>query len=175
MKKAWYKNKWVNAALHVAFWILIFVIPYLLQPSFQKNPPLERPAHPETRSLYFNLMKCIFWMALFYVNAYFFVPRFIYEGKYSRYFFSLLLLLVLLSGLEYSYFKLSEKAVHFRISAFLMFNLFPFLFIVASGTAYRMFLDKTKEENKNKEREAENLKSELSFCAPRSARILCLM
>lgn len=44
-----------------------------------------------------------------------------------------------------------------------MYNLFPFLFIAASGSAYRMFLDKIDEENKNREKEAENLKSELSF------------
>jgi LytS/YehU family sensor histidine kinase len=34
---------------------------------------------------------------------------------------------------------------------------------VAAATAYRMFLDKVRSEQRNKEKEAENLKSELSF------------
>jgi len=163
MGKAWYKNRWVNIALHTAFWILFFLVPFLLQPSFQKNTLGERPVHPEVRSFYFNLMKCFFWMALFYVNTFFFVPRFVYKRKYFSYILSLVLVLVLLSGLEVSFFIIVDDNAHFKISGFLMFNLFPFLFIVASGTAYRMFLDKIAEENKSKEKEAENLKSELSF------------
>lgn len=163
MKQPWYRNKWVNIALHAMFWILFFLVPYLLQPSFQKNTPIQRTAHNETRSLYFNLMKCFFWMALFYVNAYFFVPRLIYKRKYILYFLSLVFVLLLLSAFEFSFLKIFGDNAHFKISGFLVYNFLPFLFIVASATAYRMFQDKVIEENKNKEREAENLKSELSF------------
>lgn len=163
MTKPWYKNKWVSVALHAAFWILFFLVPYLLQPSFQQRNHTEKPVHSETRSFYFNLLKCFFWMALFYVNAYIFVPKFFYRRKYFYHILSLLGVLVLLSLFEFSFFKINGDTRQFRLAAFLMFNFFPFLFIVASGTAYRMFLDKVNEENKNKEKEAENLKSELSF------------
>jgi two-component system LytT family sensor kinase len=161
MKPSWYRNRWVTIALHIAFWILFFVLPYLLQPSFQDKGRHREPARAAFN--YFNLFKCIFWIGLFYFNIYFLLPRFVYKKKYVLYFLSLLLALVFLSILEISFFSLTERRGHFDAAAFLTFNLFPFLFIVVSGSAYRMYLDKIKEENRANERKAENLRSELSF------------
>lgn len=102
-------------------------------------------------------------MCLFYLNAYLLVPKLIFKRRYITYALSLVLLLAAFSALEYLLFGIFGNPGRWRLTAFLMFNLFPFLFIVTSGTAYRMFLDKTKEEKRSKEREAESLKSELSF------------
>lgn len=102
-------------------------------------------------------------MCLFYLNAYWLVPKLIFKKRYITYALSLVLLLAAFSALEYLLFGIFGNTSRWRLTAFLMFNLFPFLFIVTSGTAYRMFLDKTKEEKRSKEREAETLKSELSF------------
>lgn len=163
MTQVWYRRKWVAVLLHAAFWILFFVLPYLLQPSFQNDRPRQRRDEVREAFTYFNLLKCLFWMSVFYFNAYFLLPRFVYRKKYFAYVACLLGILVLLSLLEFSFFRLRHNVAHFHISAFLMFNLFPFLFIVATGTTYRMLLDKVNEDQKSKEKEAENLKSELSF------------
>jgi two-component system LytT family sensor kinase len=162
MKQPWYRNRWITVTLHIAFWILFFVLPYLLQPSFQND---KRRYHEEAREAftYFNLLKCFFWICLFYFNIYFLLPKFVYKKRYLVYFLSLFLALVFLSFVEICFFSLTEHTGHFNLSAFLTFNFFPFLFIVVSGSAYRMYLDKMQEENRIKEKEAETLKSELSF------------
>lgn len=161
MKKAWYRNRWITAALHIAFWVLFFVLPYLLQPSFQEKGHHREQARDAFT--YFNLAKCVFWIGLFYFNIYVLLPQLVYGKKYVLYFFSLLAAFIFLSFLEMSFFTFTEHAGRFNAAAFLTFNLFPFLFIVVSGNAYRMYIDKIQEENRTKEREAENLKSELSF------------
>jgi sensor histidine kinase YesM len=154
-------NKWTNVALHATFWILFFVVPYLLQPGFEgggRRGPAIQPS-----SLYFNLVKCIFWMGVFYLNSSLLVPQLVYKRKYVAYGLALLASLLALSMLEYSYFSMFRVRARFRLNSFLMFNIFPFLFIVAASTVYRMFLDKAKEQRTSKERESETLKSELSF------------
>jgi two-component system LytT family sensor kinase len=162
MKKGWYRNKWVTPALHAAFWILFFVLPYLLQPSFRHDhhQPREVPREAFTS---FNLVKCFFWMCLFYFNIYVLLPRFVSTKKYFLYFFSLFLCLIFLSLVEIAFFSISEDAGHFNLYGFITFNLFPFLFIIVAGSAYRLFVDRINEEKHSKEREAEHLKSELSF------------
>ncbi len=102
-------------------------------------------------------------MCVFYLNASLLVPLLVYNKKYFIYILSLIGILLLLSGIEYSYFTMRGNPTRFRLNWFLLFNLFPFLFIITAGTAYRMFLDKTVEQRNNQAREAENLKSELSF------------
>src|SRR3954462_5749912 len=98
MKPGWYKSRWVNVALHVAFWTLFFLVPYLLQPSFQRSGDHAPRPRPEADT--FNIVKCIFWMAVFYFNAYVLVPKLAYARKYFFYFAWLLLLLALLSAVE---------------------------------------------------------------------------
>jgi two-component system LytT family sensor kinase len=164
MKLSWFKNKWVNLFLHGAFWVLFFLLPFLLQPSFRDDNPVRRRIPDQEDFLLFNLMKCFFWMAIFYLNAYVLVPQLIYRRKYLYYILSLILVLAVLSLFEIIYFQLGgRRGPGFHLRGFLLFNFSPFLFIIAGSTAFRMFSDKRKEEQKRKEKEAENLKSELSF------------
>lgn len=46
---------------------------------------------------------------------------------------------------------------------FILFNLFPYLFILAASTAYRVIIDKIEADKLLKESENVNLKTELSF------------
>ncbi|MGB8194262.1 MAG: histidine kinase [Chitinophagaceae bacterium] len=163
MKRPWYNSKWLNIALHGTFWILFFLVPWLLQPSFQDGPGGRRSPWVQPSYFYFNLVKCFFWMCLFYLNAYFLVPRLIYRKKYLLYLLSVVLLLLVLSALEFTYFNVWNHRARFRINSFLLFNLSPFLFIMAVGAVYRLFVDKTIEERTRQAMQAENLKSELSF------------
>jgi two-component system LytT family sensor kinase len=163
MKQSWYQRKWVNVLLHATFWIVLFVVPNLLQPSFDhKGPRDSRPPDPADLAL-FNVLKCVLWTIIFYFTAYVLVPRLGTTKKYSLLIIFLLMMLTGLSIFELVYFQLAGRGARFNIRSFLLFNMFPFLFIVASAAAYRMFLDKTSDEKRKKEREAEHLKSELSF------------
>jgi len=159
----WYKNKWVNIFLHAAFWLLFFLLPYLLRPSFQDDEPARRRL-PQADSLSFNLLKCLFWMGAFYLNAYILVPRLLYLRKRLLYILSTLALLGLLSLFETVYFAFDgHQGSSFHVRNFILFNIFPFLFILAGSTVYRLFADKRRAEERTREKLAENLKSELSF------------
>lgn len=52
---------------------------------------------------------------------------------------------------------------HYRFRNALLFNIFPFLFILACSTAYQMIKDRIKADKVASEKENENLKTELSF------------
>lgn len=163
MKLGRINRKWANIGLHVTFWMLVFWVPYVLIPSLQ-GPQLPGRITPSANTfIYINSAKCVFWIFIFYFNAYFLVPTLVYTKKYVRYALSLISVLVALSLLEYILLLFLDQTIRFRIGSFLMFNLFPYLFIVASGTAYRVVRDKTSGEKRIKDREAEHLKSELSF------------
>lgn len=164
MKKQWYQYRWVQTGLHGTFWVLFFLLPYLLQPSFQDDDPSPRRVRQTDLFFYFNLVKCLFWMGLFYFNAYVLVPRLLYRRKYLLYTGSILLILAVLGVLEFFYFASPRHhASGFYVRGFALYNLFPFLFILAGSTAFRSIADKNREERRKKERLAENLKSELSF------------
>jgi sensor histidine kinase YesM len=147
--------------MHTVFWLLLFLLPYLLQPSFEKGAKASESAKPLPGS--FHMMKFVFWMVVFYVNAHILLPRFLYKKRRLSYSISLLLVLVSLSLLELLYFSIAHTTAQFRVRPFLLFNFFPFVFFLACSTTYRFYLDRREAEQKQKERETETLKTELLF------------
>lgn len=157
-------DKWSNPLLHAAFWLLLFVLPYLLQPSFEQG--MQRPHVPPSSMRLFDLFhttKFVFWIGLFYLNVYFLIPKIFYKKGKLIYSVSLAAVLILLSVIEVIYFLYAPAPARFRLEGFIKFNLFPFLFTLVCSTAYRMYLDRKEDEKKRKEKETENLKTELSF------------
>lgn len=162
MNDQWYTKKWVVISLHTLFWALFFVSPFLLRP-ISDNGGARLPHRNETGFIYLLIFKNLFFLFLFYGNAYVFIPRLIYKKKYSEYFFSLVGMLVLLFFWDRFFFNLFIEGREHRLWNFIVFNIFPFLFIAIASTAYRMIQDKVQEDKKIKERETEHLKTELSF------------
>ena len=37
MNSQWYSKKWVTVSLHILFWTVFFIMPYLLQPVFDED------------------------------------------------------------------------------------------------------------------------------------------
>lgn len=64
---------------------------------------------------------------------------------------------------HWSFFTFIVKQHPFSLSSFFLFNIFPYLFILACSTAYRSIQDRIQTEQLSKERETEHLKTELSF------------
>lgn len=112
--------------------------------------------------LNFYVIKCLFWVAFFYANAYMF-SRLVYKKKYGKYI--LFLILVLPAGilLELSYFLITDSVSSFFFRGYVLFNTFPFLFIFACSTAYQMLFDRAETAKLVREKETEHLKTELSF------------
>src|SRR6476660_6184774 len=106
MKAPWYKSRWFTVVLHIAFWSLLFSLPYLLKPSFQGPRPEGPRRPPQDIGYLFNLLKGIFLMGVFYLNAYILVPRFFFKKSYWQYGLALLGTLIMFSCLEIAYFNL---------------------------------------------------------------------
>jgi len=111
----------------------------------------------------FYLLKCLFYLSFFYINAYFLFPKFFYPKSYGKYVLSLLFLVAGCLVLELVYFSLTGSVSFFHLRGFVLFNTFPFLFILACSTAYKMFLDRAETARQASEKETEHLKTELAF------------
>src|SRR5215213_6481629 len=106
MKLPFKISKWGFIVLHITFWLLLFSLPYLLRTYSEKNASANKGEGP---GLNFYILKCLFWTAFFYINAYLLFPRFIYKRDYGKYGFSLLLLMGANLIIELSYFSLTDS------------------------------------------------------------------
>lgn len=154
-------GKPVFIALHISFWLLLFSLPYLLVSYSSNKPPHEHDHEP---GYLFYSLKCIYWVAFFYINAEVIIPKFFYKRNYTRYLLALFLMISAnLLLFEMPYFLLTKTLRFFSLKSFVLFNTFPLLFMLACSTAYRMFLDRLESDKYASEKETEHLKTELSF------------
>ncbi len=149
--------------MHVTAWLLLFSLPYLLRP---QNP--NEPAHPQNPNETINTI--IWWagdlllIGFFYLNAVLIIPGLFYTKKYSLYTLAIVgcfTIYVILTWLMRISLVQSDK--NFEFKKHLFFSTFVFLFILACSIAYKTIRDKITADNLAKEKENENLKTELSL------------
>ena len=155
-------KKWFTLLLHIAFWVLLFSLPSLLRPEHETGSN-SRPRPDSTHFFYQYLVNCFSWICLFYVNSYILIPKLIYKKKYLEYTLSLIPVFFVLFLLNWLSFKLLLPQHTFRIGGFVFFYIFPCLFILTCSMTYIMFRDRLRSERRAKEKETENLKTELAF------------
>jgi len=161
MEIKWYTNKWAIILLHVVCWLFIFSLPYLLRPSID---PQKAITLFKTRNVqYLIFINRVVLVGLFYFNAFFIVPRFIYKRKYWAYGLSLAAIFALTLAIDWILFSFLVTGFSYHVNNFFAFNTFPVLFILASSTAYKVISDRVQEDRLQKEKENENLKTELSL------------
>jgi sensor histidine kinase YesM len=146
---------------HVLCWGFLFALPYLLRPSFDASRKLieENRQYLE----YLVMINRVIWVGLFYFNAFVIVPRVIYKRKFRTYIVVLLVIFLTLFLIDWAVFKILLPEVPYYAKNFFSFNIYPIIFILALSTAYRMIQDRIKEDRLQKEKENENLKTELSL------------
>ena len=143
MKKAWYSRKWVIILMNALAWAVFLKLPVLLQPiiahlhQFHKS----RPKSNNHWEIGFDLVM----IGFFYLNAFVFVPRLLYKSNIWRF---MVLHAVILFVLM------------FLFSPFLIF---PYITINGLSTAYKLIQDRMQAESLVKEKENENLKTELTL------------
>jgi two-component system, LytTR family, sensor kinase len=155
-------RKWLSILLHTGFWVILYILPFL----FRQGSNTHKPNPEFVTSISFeihNAIKFLSLPALFYLNAFFLLPQFYFKKKYSRYFAALLIVLLLLSFINWITFTLLLPEQNFRIPLFLITYLFPCLFIVAISTSFAMLQDRVRADLLAQERETESLKTELLF------------
>jgi hypothetical protein len=171
MSKRWYRSKVVVVFFHILAWLVLFSLPLL----FHREPDQSRlnwKTILNLRSLVFDTCCILF----FYLNLFFLIPRFLNRKKIGLYVFTIVFLFgAVLTGLS-SFGKIEMKVknnahenaqpVEIHTKGFqreYLFMVFPYLFIWAMSTVYWFVTDKIKTDQFLKERENENLKTELSF------------
>ena len=158
----WYAKKWAVVSLHVLFWTLFFISPYLLKFSVEH----DSNAHPDKGSNNFFLdlaLNNLMWAFLFYLNAYFFIPKLAYTRRFGRYVIALLVTLYLLVVWDQFISSLLIPDIHFKTLSYVLYELPTLILIVMGSTAFRLIADMIRARQKAREKETENLKTELSF------------
>jgi two-component system LytT family sensor kinase len=170
MSTRWYRSKPAIILFHILAWLVLFLLPIL----FHRDPDqatLNWKAVLNIRSLVFDTCCILF----FYLNYLVLIPRFLNRKKIGIYIFTIVLLFGVVLTILNFYGKVqmrvkesngSTKQVEVHKGGFqreYFFVIFPYLFIWAMSTVYWFVTDKISSEQRIKERENENLKTELSF------------
>jgi two-component system, LytTR family, sensor kinase len=164
VKQPWYNKKWAIVSMHIAVWLVLFSLPYLLRPTY--NAAEQPPRQPDNETVKFFILRlndlCL--IGFFYLNAFVLFPKLIYRKKYLLYFLSLAVYFVLLACQNYLLMRnLTNPGPGYTLQKHIFFMFFIFLFFLACSIAYRTIKDKVSADNIAKEKENEFLKTELSL------------
>ena len=163
MSSKWYAKKWVTVVLHIAIWVLLFSLPYILKPSLGENrPSSEQRSEPALVHLRYIINNLVY-IGFFYLNAGFLIPQFINKRKYKEYAAVILASFIIILVITWLISFMMMGMHKFNARGHILFNLFFFLFFFAGSTAYRMIKDRTRADKLAREKENENLKTELSL------------
>jgi len=161
MKLNWLNKKWVIIVVHSLCWILLFSLPFLLRtyarPEHKTHQPDDIPL------LYFYFVSSAIWIVLFYVHAYVFLRFAQRRKKFALFLGFELLALAIVYVLHWMYFTIFVIHTPFKPANFFVYNIFPYLFILASSTAYATLLERQRTIRLTRQKETENLKTELLF------------
>jgi two-component system LytT family sensor kinase len=157
-------KKWVPILIHAAAWILLFSLPYLLRPSYNPDDAKHNQPTETTATFLGARFSDILLITFFYLNAALLIPKFFYRKRNLLYVLSIVLSFVVYLSLTWF---VNVNFIHtdasFKFRWHLMFATFVFLFILACSIAYTTIRDKMIADSLIKERENENLKTELSL------------
>jgi two-component system, LytTR family, sensor kinase len=155
MSTRWYRSKIVIVFFHILAWVILFTLPTL----FHREPDQQHLNFKGMFSVRFLIFDAC-WILFFYFNLLVLIPRFLNRKRIGIYITLIILLLaVFITGINI-FPKAGEKPGFHREY---FFTIFPYLFIWAMSTVYWFITDKIRTEQLLKERENENLKTELSF------------
>lgn len=151
-----------SVAIHIAVWILIFLLPTLLTSRQQDN---LNEAEAEQVAQFFRLSTITFfyWVVIFYFSAYVITPRFIYTKSYVRSALILILIFTILMVVHSQIHQYIMVGRPFNWTRSMMHRLPTFVLAVTSGFMFKLLSDRNKEEKQQQQKEEENLKTELSF------------
>ena len=162
MEKSFWQQKWLTVVLHLVTWTIMFSLPHLLKVDRTADDREVFERHKDSFIGLFIIINLL-WIGLFYLNAYMFIPRFIYLRKTVVYVLSLVAYIGFMLIVDFAYFRFFIPDARFSGYNFFVFNFFPLLFILLASTAYRLIIDRVESRQRAKDRIAENLKTELSL------------
>lgn len=157
--------------LHVIFWIAFYLVPFVDPRGVHAIDKSFKPSFFLDIHL---LINHLFFIFLFYFNSNFLIPKFLKKGRKIEYTFFLFFLFIAILSVSYIIFpflrvpkpplgapRLPSLNV-LRLNQTIALAI-PLLFVLMVSTTYRILRDKLVQDKINKEKETENLKTELSF------------
>ena len=162
MKPGWYNKKGWKALIHAIVWIGLFCLPFLLRPH-EDNSQANKQQSLTFSQLVSYIGSNLLWVIYFYVNALWLIPRFLTRSFFARYVLSVLGSFAIIAFIQALLFLYLSNGTHFSVLRHIIFNFLIFLFFLASSIAYRLIIDKTRADNLVRDKETENLKTELSL------------
>ncbi len=143
-----------NLFWHCTIWLIVFLLPFIFRSEHSNYPD---------KFVYLDTVTKIFWMSLFYINTELLIPKFIYKKKLVFFILSQLVLFCIIMLIHGTLFKFMIKNSPFNLMFSSLYNSIPFLFTITVSIVYKYLKDNLKENAILKEKQAENLKTELSF------------
>jgi len=148
--------------LHISVWVFLFSLPFLLRPYTNNNQARAHESQSAVALLRY-IINDLIYIGFFYLNAAVLVPKWIYHRKYKQYAVAIVGCFLAILVLGWLIFFQVFKSPDFNLPGHVLFNFFFFLFFLAASTAYCLIKDRIYNERRSREKETENLKTELSF------------
>lgn len=160
---------WLTYCLHLLFWIAFYLVPFV-DPKGVQPIPREGGQFLDEHLLVNHL----YFIFVFYFNSAFLIPWLLKKSS-VLYIFSLIGLFSIVLWISYVIFPFLPTYIpppnlgrgipspdSIRGNQLIALSL-PLLFILFISISYRLLTDRFREEKLRKEKETENLKTELSF------------
>jgi len=160
VKNSWYNKKFWIVIIHAAAWLALFTLPFLLRINNDKG---EAQHAFSGREMFTYILSNLLWVIFFYFNALLLMPRFLNRKLFGRYIAALIFCYLLAVFFQYILFIYLHNKSDLKLINHFIFNFFVYLFFLACSIAYRLIIDKIKSDGLIKDRENENLKTELSL------------
>lgn len=157
-----YNRRWVSILTHVAVWVIVLALPYLLNNHHDDSRP-QQAGQYEREFFYLNFFTNFLWISAFYLNAYLLTPRLFYRKKYLTYIGMLVLLFTAILLIHAFLFIGVLRIPHFSWLRGSVFHLSTFLLTIATSTVFRLVKDRMAADRAKQQKLEENLKTELAF------------
>ncbi|HSH68226.1 MAG TPA: histidine kinase [Bacteroidia bacterium] len=149
--------------LHISVWSIIFILPLFFERNIPHPSPLDftRPRFIERKDFYIlSTLLNLSFLPLFYINAYLLVPKFFNKKDWFIYIVLILVTLALIIGFDlFLRYMLVGIMPPFPIRIVILMS----IFMLITSTAFSLIQQSIKAEEIRREKEAENMKTELSF------------
>jgi two-component system LytT family sensor kinase len=155
------KKQRTIVALHVLIWLIVFLMPYIFNADVDRGA--KHKGNDDSEFLHLNTALDFFWVAIFYFNASFLIPRLIYTRKIALYVLAILIMFGIVILFDDIFFHVFSIPRNFSVYHSIEHNIIPFAFTLAVSAAYKAIADKTKADAIIRDKQNENLTTELSF------------
>lgn len=181
MKKEWYKKTFFVVILHLAGWAVFLIVPHLLRPQLYVAGRVVRQPFLTLE----NLASYSFLAFIFYLNAYWLIPKLLNKRKTWLYVTALFIIFAVSFGtsiikrrppeFRQQFHEFQPPRFEDRTFAprrdmkmimrgpLLLPTFFVVVFVLAISTTYRFIIDRVRLNELQQQQKTEHLKTELTF------------